>query len=310
MKFKNILPFIGILIFIYIIFRIGLDKILESVFSINVYLIIIAFTVSFFALIPPIVKWMIILKNQGIILDFWTLFKIDLIGMFYGGITPGRLGTFIRVFYLKDKIKKHFGACSSSIVIDKVLDFMSICLFAVIGSFLLLNEISGLFTLAFTFFVLLVGLFIFFLNKKRSRFILRLVWKFFIQKRFKRVAIVTFDSFYGNMPKIKTIFIPFLIAIISLALAFTTTYIVGRALNITMPYILFITILSLATLVSLVPITIGGLGTREAALITLFSIFNIPAADVVTMSIVASIISTIVPGILGWYFAMGWKYED
>ena len=310
MKFRKILPFIGILIFAYLIFRIGLDKILGSILSANIYLLILALLFSFIALIPPIIKWMVVLRSQNIMLNFWTLFRIDFMGIFYGSITPGRVGTFIRAYYLRDKIKKPLGACISSVVVDKMLDLLAMGVFAVIGSILLLNKISGLFTAVFIAFILLFGTFIFFLNKKRSTFILKRVWKIFIPQKFKKIALETFNSFYGNLPKIKTIFVPFLIALISLVFAFTTVYIVAKAFSINIPYIYIITIWSLATIVSLIPITIAGLGTREAVLITLFSVFNVAATDIVAMSIVAYIISHVIPDILGWFFAIRWKYED
>ena len=49
---------------------------------------------------------------------------------------------------------------------------------------------------------------------------------------------------------------------------------------------------------------------NAAVLITLFSVFNVAATDIVAMSIVAYIISHVIPDILGWFFAIRWKYED
>jgi len=55
----------------------------------------------------------------------------------------------------------------------------------------------------------------------------------------------------------------------------------------------------LGTLVAMIPISINGLGTREAALISLFGLFGVSAAKVFSLSIITLIIVGILPSIIG-----------
>jgi hypothetical protein len=59
--------------------------------------------------------------------------------------------------------------------------------------------------------------------------------------------------------------------------------------------------LPLGALIQLIPITVSGLGTREATLIFLFSLLGIPAQDVVVFSLLLLFISTILPATVGLF---------
>lgn len=306
MNWKKYLSIIGILILIYLFYKVGITKIWGAAFDANVYYLILAFIFSFIILLLPAFKWALILKKQKIKIDFLTLVKIDLIGMFYGIITPGRIGTFLRAFYLRDKIKKPLGFCSSSIILDKLLDLMAIAVFATLGAFLILNKISILApTLIFLFF-LVAGL-IYFLNKERSKFVLKLFYSYIIPKRFKKLAKESFHSFYDRLPKLRYLILPFVIALISYILFYTLNYLVAISLDIQIPYTYFITLSALATLISLLPITIAGIGTREVTLVILFNLFNISPEKTIAMSIIAFVLSTLSIALLGGYFSL--KYD-
>src|SRR3989344_4017937 len=103
-SYKRILSLIGIIIFIYLIYKIGLDKILQSVSQINLWYVLLSLiplSVLFFFLTY---KWHAILKLQGFSnLGAWFLLKVYLIGAFYGFITPSRTGSLIGAVYLKEK---------------------------------------------------------------------------------------------------------------------------------------------------------------------------------------------------------------
>ena len=54
----------------------------------------------------------------------------------------------------------------------------------------------------------------------------------------------------------------------------------------------------------LIPITINGLGTREATLIALFSVFGISAGTTVAFSLLSLFLLAIIPACLGGFFIL------
>jgi len=61
--------------------------------------------------------------------------------------------------------------------------------------------------------------------------------------------------------------------------------------------------------VAMIPISISGLGTREAALITLFGLFGVSAAKVFSLSIITLIIVGIIPSIIGIFLIFDKKLK-
>ena len=88
---------------------------------------------------------------------------------------------------------------------------------------------------------------------------------------------------------------------------YAVSYFVGLSLGINLPFYFYLAILPLGTLVTLIPISINGLGTREATLITLFGIFGVESAKVFSMSVISLLFAGILPAIVAW--AWVWKGE-
>ena len=308
MNLKKILPFIGLSILFLIIYRIGINKIILSLTQPKIPYLILALILSFLSIFTLSFKWSLILKKQGIYLNYLYLTKLYFIGLFYGTITPARAGSLIRAYYLKNKIKKQFGECASSIVLERVFDLSVIFILAITGCLLLINYLTTK-TLLYVIiaFLVFICLFIFLINKKRTKFIFKFIYTFLTPKKFKTLIKDSYDSFYTNIPKLNSLIIPFLFTFINWILVYLVSYIVAKSLSINVPIYYFIPIYAFSTIIAIIPITIAGLGTRELTLISLFSIFNILPEKVIALSLLSLIIS-LFPAILG--FILSLKVKD
>lgn len=309
MKLRSLLPIIGMIIFIYIILKIGISTLIDGLLLINPIYIVINLILIFIAIIPPIYKWKIILKNQGVDIGIGNLLKIFLISTFYGNITPGKIGTFIRVYYLRDIIKKPLGFCGSSILIDRMLDFLALLLFAMAGILLISSNYMWLFWLLAVGFIISLVSFAFLINQDKNKFILKFIYKYFVPQKFKALAKENYLDFYENIPKIRTLFYPIFLTIISWMLYYSLPYVFIIALGIKINYIYFVFLYALSTLITLIPISIAGLGTREASLIILLGSYGVTASEVVIMSLLSFVLFMVITGVSGWYLSLKWKVE-
>lgn len=309
MKIRKLLPIIGLALFVYLVYRIGIAKIIHSFSNLNPWYLILSFALIPIYLLVFTYKWSLILKKQGIHLRLWYLTKLYLIGNFYGTITPARAGSLIRAYYLKNKINRPFGACASSIVLERVMDLSVIFITAILGGLLLLHYFSAQILLEVIIaFILFFGAFLFFLSKKRSEFIFKIFYSFFIPARFKSRVMDSFNSFYSNIPKLTKLIAPFLFTFVNWMIIFLASFIIAKALSIKVPLHYFIPLYALATIVSIIPITISGLGTRELALISLFSIFGVLPEKVIAMSLL-SVIFGLIPALLGFIISLKEKIK-
>ena len=305
MKIKNLLPLIGIALFVYIIVSTGPTKIMSSFQELNklhlFYYLLLAILIFVPITLLQTLKWYLILKKQNITLPFLYLIKLQIISTYYSSITPGKLGSFIKVSYIQNKTKKPFGEAFSSVLADRILDLITLCILSLIGSLLLVEYSSQILFKILIPIIILCFIIFFFIGKKRSSFILLFVYKFLIPHKLKSKAKESFNLFYDTLPRIKHLTLPFLLTILVWVLIYTQTYIIALSFDIKIPYYYFIPIFAISTVVTLIPVTIAGLGTRELTLITLFKLFLIKPEKVVSMSLFWVIISTLILAIPGIY---------
>ena len=296
---KKFLPAIGIALFAYLLYKIGLGSLYINFKGANFYYLLLAVIITFFYTLIQIWKWGLILRRQGIFVRFNKLARMQLKSLFYGIVTPGRIGSFVKAYYLKEELNSNLGKAVSSVIIDRILDIMSIFILAFIGGTLLVNKI---FDLSYALFIAIAciaaGSYIV-LNKSLTKKILGFLYDRFLPNKFKQDARESFYSFYENLPKKNSLIIPFMVNLASWIGIYTTAYFVSLSLHLEINYIVLITLYAITTVVGLVPITISGLGTREAALIGLLIPFGIEPSRIVALSLMSYFIGGILPALIG-----------
>jgi glycosyltransferase 2 family protein len=299
MNIKKLLPIVGIIILIYLISTIDISSVISIFLNIP---IVFAF-LCLFAIVPILIstaiQWQMVLKKQKISVSFIYSIKNILIGYFYGFITPGGFGAYIRSIYLKDESKQPLPKCLSNIITFNTLDFLSLLTLGMIGSFLLISTIPYLFWIITIVLIAVASLFIFFLRKRKSKDLFTKMIKSNIFSVVQNKLEDSLETFYENLPSFKSLIAPFILSILGWILLFTEFYFISILFSINIPYIWFISIFSIAYVVASLPISIYGLGTREVSLISLFSLFEIPAANVLSFSLFCFVIIWILPSVAG-----------
>lgn len=302
---KKILPIIGIFIFFYIVYSIGVDKLVDALSPIKpIYLFLFIFL-----WIPPalisVLMWYILLKKHKINISFLYLFKITLIGDYYGLITPGGVGWFVVTFYLQKKSKESIEKCLSNVLINEAFLSLALVVIALIGIILLASYYAFLLPIVFILFLILFVLIIIFLKEDKGKKVLRFLLKLFTPKAIKDKIDTRVDLIYKDFPKGKQLILPIILGFIHWIVYFSFAYVIVLLLDINIPFIYIILVYPIGLLISTLPITIGGLGVREGALVSLFSIFSIAPEKVVALSLIYNIlISWIIPSIVGAFFAI------
>ncbi|MFH0831815.1 MAG: lysylphosphatidylglycerol synthase transmembrane domain-containing protein [archaeon] len=309
MKLSKIFPFIGIALFVYIIRRIGVGSVIQSVQGINYFYIIIALIFLPLVIMLQSLKWKVILDRQKIGIGIAETIKIQLVSIFYGFITPARIGSFIKIAYLQEKIH-NLGKSASSVVIDRILDLLTVLLLAGLGSLFLASKFSKVSVYILIIALCAAVLTALLLFESRSRLIFKFVYSRMLPAKIKPKAKKSFDNFYNSIPSHLFLLVPFGLSILTWLATYLQVFFVAKSLGISLAYPLLVGMLAISTLFSLLPISIAGLGTREAALVTLLGFFSIPAAKVVTMSLLGVLTTNILVSLFGlWFSIKGTKPE-
>jgi len=293
-NWKKILPLIGLFLLFYLLWRFDIKEIIRAFSQVNLWYLLLVPIILFFIFLIQTWKWRLILNVQNIYeISFLQLFKIQLIGLYYSLVTPAKVGGFLKAAYLKDKIGKSIEECSTSIFLDKILDLITLLIFSIIGTFFILGQFPSLLLEMTLILIVFCSLIFVFYSKERAKILLKHLFYIFIPKKFKDRFRNSFHLFYKDVPAPKKLLLPFLLTFLCWLLVFSQTFIIAKSLAIDINYFIFIFISALVVMVGLLPITISGLGTREAAFIILFQNFNITPQKLIAMSLFTTIITYI-----------------
>ena len=142
-KIKKYLPIIGIGIFVYLLFKLDVLKIFKEIADADLRFLFFALLLVFLAFFTSTFKWFIIARHQKMGVPFLEALKINMISGFYGFLTPSRLGSMIRVEYLRKFNNNKFGKGISNYVLEKIMDLGSLFLLVLISSFALKDILSA-----------------------------------------------------------------------------------------------------------------------------------------------------------------------
>jgi uncharacterized protein (TIRG00374 family) len=251
--------------------------------------LVIGFLVSFIAAFIKSEKWRLLLKIAKQEYGSLRAFIVWMISYAYGFITPARAGDFVRVFYLNHDIQlskaKGFIIC----LLDRLLD-----LFALMFTSLIF------YTMVFDFPQLIVLLVI--------AGIIGMYVLLYLTDRYIDVFPAKIKTFYSKSKNFvksvshyytpHTLIMPFFMSVIAWFLSFSQMYFVILAFSKVLSYFLVGAGVSVSLLISLLPVSIGGLGTTELALFTIFKVFSME--EIVAMTFVFNLISLWLPAAIGF----------
>ena len=308
MKIKKYLPIIGIVIFLYILFKLNISNVLKEISHANFFFILLASCFILFSWITTTLKWFIIAKRQKIDVPFYYAFKINLISIFYGFITPSRIGSIIRIDYLKKFNKNRLGKGISNYILEKFLDIGSLFFLVLISSFVLKKILSiNYFHYALFGLVIFLVFFLIFRDRETSKKMLRIFYVKFVPEKIKNRFRESFYSFYEDMPEKRYFVLFFFFSIINWIVLYSILYFIGLAIGINISFFYFLLFMPIVTIIGQIPITINGLGTKEAAMISLFGLLGVSATKIFSMSLINLVLNGIIPAIIGMLLTLKYR---
>ncbi|MCX6175434.1 MAG: lysylphosphatidylglycerol synthase transmembrane domain-containing protein [Ignavibacteriales bacterium] len=304
----------GIILFIIILTRLDFGRIENQLIHFKwVWLSVYALSLILMLLFK-VLRWGTALSRQGINYSISKVFAINAITSFWGIVTPGRLGEFGKVLFLQ-KDNYSFAKSSVSIIIDRLYDItilLFLGIFSLVYFFSLLDPNIGIFV---TIFILIIGcLILIYFLKKDLRDLLKKAVKFFLSKeKYNKLAKEwnIFKSDFGTVFS-STIVPMFLYSILAYLCYYVQIYVVALGFGVNISFIYLGLCSSLAALISLIPISIGGLGTREVVFLFLLSKVSISSETAVLISFIdGGVFAVIITGLLALisHFLLELKYR-
>jgi glycosyltransferase 2 family protein len=302
---KKFLPLVGVILFIFTIYMLDIDKIIDAFLSINPIYLLISLPLTLPRLLIRNTAWQIIQREQNIHIPFWTSLKIFLIGYFYGSITPAYIGQLMRIPYMNEETDEPYGKLFINSFLETTLHTLSLYGMIFFGALLVLSSFPQLIYLIIIWFAILTVIIAFFIEKTRGEKAFHFLIRYFTPSQL-RVYLTRFvGTFYHDFPKFRRLALPTFVAMFTWIIIFTQEYILVIALDLDIPYIYFLLLFPVANAAGFLPITFAGLGTREFTAVIIFStLFNIPGEKIFVVSLLGFIITDIATGLIGFFVAL------
>lgn len=286
---KTIAVFIKVIVssgLIYLVLsKAGIEKIIGTIAGINILYFIFAALVYIFSIYLSSVRWQLLLPKG---FKIGRVFSLYLIGAFFNNILPGIIGgDAIKAYYLyKDNMNN--SSAVASVFMDRYIGFAALMFIGLAAFPFGLGYFKG----SYIGWLLPVIVFLFIIVSLLI-FGLRLGRRFSFMTGF-------YDYFIGFRSNKKVILKTFLLSIFVQTTGIFSIYALSLGLKIEVPLLPLLIFVPIISTISTIPISISGIGVREASFVMLLGFLGItPAqATAISFSWFLSIVTGSLPGFI------------
>jgi glycosyltransferase 2 family protein len=270
------MPFrlIGLVLLFIVLYRLDWTSLLKLTNQLNTVHLLLALPLFTATIILKSIRWNFLLKIQEISIPAFVAFRFYAASIFWGIITPGRIGEAAKIVYL-NKRGVSAGRAGLSVALDRLLDISSLLILAVIGSAIVFHKLVWFF-IGFTI-TILSSLFLYQVRSKLNfPAVIRVLFRFLperFQETFSRFEI-QFKSDFRKFSCLRLITLSFFSVLIWLIYTIPF-FLLGSSIRIEVSSLFVLTGIFVSVIVAMLPISIGGVGTREAFFIFYFNLFGI-----------------------------------
>ncbi|MBE5959651.1 MAG: flippase-like domain-containing protein [Lachnospiraceae bacterium] len=276
-----------------------IDEIVKGVRYLDSGLYIVGIILSVVFVIINAIKWSVICK-----VDIKDSIQLTYISQFYATILPGQItGEAVKIVYAKKK-GIDISNSTASVLIDKVTSFSAIFFLGLIG-IVFDNKSAGILLVFAGLIVASVLMFVFY---KRFSLYLKLIMGRKKNKATKKINrfLCIMDEYMDNS---NVLVVAILISIVCQVVGMMSHFLVLKAVGLSIHFYSLMWIYAFLSIALFVPISIGGLGVREASYVGFLGLYGISREIALTGSLLIFSI-TIVNALVGGCVTLGRVVTD
>lgn len=281
------LKLIGAFVVGWIIYNLDVRMFLSTFSEVDITSLLLSFTFLLLFILLKCLRWRSLLVIQQIAFPLLRAVNVYIAAQFLALVTPGKIGDFVKVFYLeKDAGVSHFRA-ATSVIADRLFDLGMLVLVAFAGLY------SGIIPPAYErtcqiFGIIVLVLLVLLLHRPSMALVYKAATRLpLIGRKMARLNALL-KEMYSSFEEFKTpgTVLPLAISILAYLALFLHAFYLAQGLLIPVSLLQITFIVVIGNIASLIPISIGGIGPREAVIQALF-VQLLGNAQVLTPTLVA-----------------------
>lgn len=278
---------LSILLLSLLLWRVRLGEMGEVIKNARPPYLVLAFMCNLGVVLLSAHRWRVLLYAQRILLGFKRVVTIYFVGFFFNNFLPAGVGLDLtRAFYAaRDSGKK--AESLASVIVERVLGFLGLLLFALfaLGSFLKDPEGARFFLIVLGGTGLLLILAYLFLKRELARRFRPLFGRIGFLNLGERVKKL-YNSIYLYKDKRGASLGAVLYSVILQGLLVLDNYFVGSALGLDISPVYYFAYIPIICIISMVPISINGLGVREGSYVLFFGRAGVANSQSLSLSLI------------------------
>ena len=299
---KNVLKFLfttGVFICLYYSLDINFTAIYKQI--VNIKFLFIALLLPLFVL--PFIstnRWKLFLKEVGVEESVFHLWKINWISLFQGIILPSTQGQdFFRIYNIEKLHPQARGKSGSTVLIERLMGLILLCVISLIASLIIdIPNKKEIIVIILSITVFVIGVIWVLLSKR--------IYIFLSKKQSKKRWIMSVIDYVKNFHG-AIVYFPYnkiMVSTVLLILCFQistvlSVYLLFKVYGVDLPLTTHLALYPIISILSMLPITISGLGVREGLFVAFYTSLGVQPDIAVSVSIMNYIILILLPALFG-----------
>ena len=296
--------FIALLVWLDLRGDLRLEDIFGTLGKANLLLVSLSIALYVAFLVVKAARWRLVSGDMGMHITWGQAWRIYAIGLAAGTFTPGQAGDTLKAWYLQ-RMGYGLGRALGSSILDRLFDVAALALLGLLGVAVYGGRFAGQTPALVGLTVLCIGVVAFFAYNRTRRWAVNLV----VSRlgRFRDRGPGTGDQGLGWSLKRDTLVYIALLTAASFAISIFRVWLLAAGLGVWLGTLEVSGYVGLTTAAALVPITIGGIGTRDVvSALALQQLGYAPEVGVALSALI--LVLNLAQAIAGWLIWL--RYRD
>ncbi len=289
---------IGIILVILLLLYVSLSAVIQSIQSINPIFLVFAIIVYAISFLILTIRWRIIIAHMGEFVPLGEAYQAFAGGVLYSDFTPGRIGDFTRAILVQERIGIHKGTVS--VFVDRYIDIIVLTCLGITAFFVYSSRLGSslpLFALI-VLIVILAGVTIIFMQNSWIFSMIKKIQFFNIPETAEHLESALLEFRNGRKVIAEGIFL----TVLTWVTHAIRIILISMGLGYVLPLPDIFVILPLISALSLIPITISGLGLVEGGLMAVIAAYGVPLSTALSIAVIDRGLT------MFFHFAVGGRY--
>ncbi|MFH1114672.1 MAG: lysylphosphatidylglycerol synthase transmembrane domain-containing protein [Pseudomonadota bacterium] len=296
--FRKWIQFLGLVGFSVLVAYVGPANIISALKGAEPAYVLVALVINVPLVALKAFRWCLLMRVVGIEVSLWTGLRVYFASLFIGFLTPGRVGEFVKAAYVSSKTGAKLSTTLPSAVIDRLFDLYVLTAVGMVGLFRY-SLVAGTESLCAVVVVALLLLILplfgvigkTLMRRRGSQRVEKL------RKKLPYAILEAVDQVGAMTAGVSLICVG--ITIFAYLVFFFQCQIEAWAVHLHISFVDMILVMSVTSLVSLIPVSVAGIGVRDASLVILLGKIGAGDSQALAFSLMVLVASYIGGGLIG-----------